>query len=161
MAFLQRNQFGFERTSVPVTVPDNDTARLMYYFDCVCNTIEYNDNDVSRYRNFRNWSSLTYGEIRVLLVLCLTISPDVLDNKVFFQSDALCGTSTNKMYKVSQVSHQLLAVQSIVIAGRRCQVNKIMTYKMSWMYEYYINPIQRLARQFNTNTSQSSTCTIS
>jgi hypothetical protein len=161
MAFFQRNQFGFKQTSVPVTVPNNDVARLMYYFDCVCEAIDYKDTDVSRYRNFRNYSSLSYNEIRVLLALCLTISPDVLDNKVFFHSDALCGNSANKLYEVSQVSHQVMAVQSIVIAGRRCHVKKIMTYKMSWMYEYYINPVQRLASQINTNGLQSSACVIS
>ncbi|CAF1357537.1 unnamed protein product [Rotaria sordida] len=161
MAYLQRNQFGFEANSSPVTVPDNDVARLMYYFDCVCDAIEYDDSDLNRYRNYRNWSSLSYEERRVLLALCLTFSPDVFDNKVFFQSDALCGDRSNKFYKISQVSHQLLAVQSIVIAGRRRQVKQIMTYKMAWMQKNYFNPVQRLAQQYNRNTSQSPSCVIS
>lgn len=124
--------------------------------------IEYNDSDVSRYRNYRNWASLSYNEIRTLVVLCLTSSPDEFDNQVFFNCDALCGNMGNRFYKISQVSHHLLAAESIVIAGRRCQVKKIMTYKMSWMYKNYINPIQRVASRFNTNTSQSSSsCVIS
>ena len=76
MAFFQRNQFGFKQTSVPVTIPNNDVARLMYYFDVVCNTIDYNDADISRFRDYSNWRSLSFNDIRVLLVLCLTISPD-------------------------------------------------------------------------------------
>jgi hypothetical protein len=162
MALYRRNQLGFKDTSVyNVTVPNNDVARLMYYFSSVCYCIDYNDSDISRYRNFQNWSSLSYNEIRVLLALCLTISPDVLDDKVFFNSDSLCGNSPNKFLEITQVSHQLMAVQSIIIAGRRCQVNKIMTYKVSWMYDNYINPIKRLAQRYNTNTSQSSSCVIS
>jgi hypothetical protein len=161
MAMFQRNQFGFRPTSHAVTVPDNDVARLMYYFDSVCSAIEYNDTDVSRYRNYRNYSSLTYNEIRVLLVLCLTLSPDEFDDKVFFHSDALCGDSANKFYEVSQVSHQLLAVQSIVIAGRRCNVKKIMTYTMPWMRYYYFGPIQRLTPQFSASTLRTSACVIS
>ena len=152
MALIQRNQFGFRQTPVSATIPNNDVARLMYYLDVVCNTIDYNDADVSRFRNYNNWWSLSFNDIRVLLVLCLTISPDILDNKVFFQSDALCGDSSNKFYEISQVSHQLLAVESIVIAGRRCNVKKIMTYRMSWMRDFYINPIRRLAPQYNTNS---------
>jgi hypothetical protein len=161
MAFLQRNQIGFKDTTVSATVPDNDVARLMYYFDSVCSAIEYNDTDVSRYRNYQNYSSLTYNEIRVLLVLCLTLSPDEFDDKVFFHSDALCGNLGNRFYEVSQVSHQLLAVQSIVIAGRRCHVKKIMTYTMSWMRRNYFGPIQRLTPQFSASTLRTSACVIS
>ncbi|CAF3609155.1 unnamed protein product [Rotaria socialis] len=161
MAYLQHNRFGFKDNSVDANIPDNDVARLMYYFNCVCSAIQYNDSDVRRFRNYRNWASLSFEEIRVLLALCITISPDVLDGKVFFHSDALCGNSQNKFYEISQVSNQLLAVESIVIAGRRCRVSQIMTYKMSWMYNYYLNPVQRLASRFSSPTSRSGTCIIS
>ena len=160
MAFLQRNQFGFKRTSSDTTVPDNDVARLMYYFNCVCAAIEYNDSDVRIYRDFRNYSSLTYNHIRVLISLCLALSPDEFDNKVFFHSDALCGDSGNVFYDVSQVRHQFLVAESVVIAGQSCQVTKIMTYTMSWMQRNYYGPMQRLASQYNVN-ALSSACVIS
>lgn len=85
----QRNQVGFKQTSVHTSVPDNDVARLMYYFSCVCTSIEYDDDNIDRYRNYKNWSSLSYNETRVLLALCITFSPDLFDNKIFFHSDAL------------------------------------------------------------------------
>ncbi|CAF5086121.1 unnamed protein product, partial [Rotaria sp. Silwood1] len=116
MAYLQHNQYGFKDTSVNVNVPNNDVARLMYYLNCVCSAIQYNDSDLSRFRNYRNWASLSSEDIRLLLVLCLTLRPDLLDDKVFFHSDALCGDSSNKFFEISQVRNQLLAVQSIVIA---------------------------------------------
>ncbi|CAF1344014.1 unnamed protein product [Adineta ricciae] len=146
MALFQRNQIGFKEEQHGTVTPANDLARLMYYFNCVCYVIQYNDSDVSRLRNCHNWASLSAAEIRLLLALCSTLSPDVFNNKVFFQSDALCGSSQNKFFEISQVSNQLLAVDSIIIAGRRYRVNKIMTYKMSWMYNNYINPMQRIAQ---------------
>jgi hypothetical protein len=149
MALFQRNQVGFRDTTVAASVPNNDIARLMYYFNSVCSAIEYTDNDMQRYRNCRNWSSLSYEEIRLLLVLCYTFSPDVFNNKVFFQSDALCDDFQNKFYEISQVSHRLLAVRSIVVAGRTRRVSSIMTYKMSWMRDYYFGPMQRLAQRYN------------
>ncbi|CAF3550444.1 unnamed protein product [Rotaria sp. Silwood1] len=161
MAYLQHNQYGFKDTSVNVNVPNNDVARLMYYLNCVCSAIQYNDSDLSRFRNYRNWSSLSSEDIRLLLVLCLTLRPDLLDDKVFFHSDALCGDSSNKFFEISQVRNQLLAVQSIVIAGRTCQVTKIMTYKMSWMQNNYLNPLQRLTQQYRPRTTRTSTCIIS
>ncbi|CAF3729909.1 unnamed protein product [Rotaria sordida] len=77
------------------------------------------------------------------------LSPDVLDNKVFFHSDALCGNSANQFYEFSQIRHQLMTVQSILIAGRSRQVNKIMTYTLSWMQNNYFGPMSRLVDRFS------------
>ncbi|CAF4462478.1 unnamed protein product, partial [Rotaria magnacalcarata] len=62
MAYVQRNRIGFHDTSVPANVPNNDVARLMYYLNCVYTVIEYNDNNIRRYRNCQNWSSLSSEE---------------------------------------------------------------------------------------------------
>jgi hypothetical protein len=167
MAYLQHNQYGIKDITVTVNVPENDTALLMYYLNCVCQAIEYNDNNINRYRNYNNWSQLSNEDIRLLIVLCYTLSPDLFNNKVFFHSDALCGDMQNKFYEISQVRHQLLAVESIVVAGRTCRVNKIMTYKMCWMQNNYFNPMKNLAQRFNNQTQRpaskprSSTCVIS
>ena len=170
MAYLQHNQIGVEDKTVRVTIPNNDVARLMYYLNCVCYTIDYDENDINRYKNYQNWTSLSNEDVRVLLVLCLTLSPDVFNNKIFFQSDALCKDLGNRFYEITQVRNQLLAVESIVVAGRNCQVNKIMTYKMAWMRTYYLEPIQRLAERIKNqrqaaarpNTARkSSSCVIS
>ena len=167
MAYFQHNQYQFTDKTVRVNVPANDTARLMYYLNCVCYAIDYTDNNITRYCNYSNWSQLSNEDIRFLVVLCHTLSPTVFAGKVFFHSDALCGDMTNKFYEISQVSHQLLAVQSIFIAGKSCRVNKIMTYKMSWMTNNYLNPMKNLAQRLSNQNkppppkSRSSTCVIS
>ncbi|CAF2896074.1 unnamed protein product [Rotaria sp. Silwood2] len=166
MAFLQRNEIGIKDIGRSVTVPGNDVAKLMYYLNCVCFSIDCNDDpDIRRLTNYDNWSSLSVDEQKKLLVLCYAFSPDVFDNKVFFQSDALCQNSSNKFYEISQIRHQVLAVSTIVVAGRARQVNKIMTYTMSWMRLYYLEPMQRLAKrladQQPQRQRQSSTCIIS
>lgn len=160
MAYFEQNRFGFKQASSPVNIPENDVARLMYYFDCVCSVIQYTDNDLNRFRNYRNWASLTYGERRTLLVLCLTFSPDEFDNRVFFHSDNLCGNSTNRFYELSQISNQVIAAREIIIAGQTHRVAKIMAYKMSWMQNYYYGPILRLPSQYNINAA-SIPCVIS
>jgi len=77
-------------------------------------------------------------------------------------------SSGNKFYKVSQVRHQLLAANSVVVAGRTRQVKRIMTYKQSWMQYYYYEPMERLEYQIDQQRRQqiaqqilSETCTIS
>jgi hypothetical protein len=62
----------------------------------------------------------------------------------------MCGSwSSNEFYEVSQVRHQLMAVYSILIAGQRREVKKIMTYKQSWMQSNYYEPMERLEYAFN------------
>lgn len=134
-----------------VNVPNNDVARLMYYFSCVCSAIECDMTpQMRRLTNYQNWRSLSVPDVQQLIALCYIFSPDVFNNRVFFNSPALCGNSSNKFYEISQVSNRLLAVSSILIAGQTRRVNSIMTYKMSWMTKYYAEPMLRLARFFSS-----------
>ena len=157
MAMFLRNQYGLRATSARATVPDNDVARLMYYLNCVFSAIEYTDQDVRRLRDYRNWSMLSYEEQRLVWLFALILSPDEFDDKVFFHSDALCGDSGNKFFEFSQVRHQLLAVQSIIIGGQTRQVKKIMTYKMSWIQSNYLDPMKRLAPHLSPQAQRPST----
>jgi len=148
--YYEDNNISAERTGRTVTVPNNDVARLMYYLDCVCVAIDCNhDPDIQRFTSYQNWSYLSTDEQTALLVVCYAFSPDVLDDRVFFHSDALCGDSANEFYTINQVRNQVVAAKSIVIAGRVRQVNQIMTYKMTWMKTYYFDPMQRLVARLN------------
>jgi hypothetical protein len=132
----------------------------MYYFNCVCITVSCDDDpEIRCFTNYRNWSRLSIDEQKRLLVLCYALSPDVFEDKVFFQSDALCQGSSNRFYEISQVRHQVLAVLTIIVAGRTRQVNKIMAYTMSWMHYCCIQPMQELSTFRRTRTTKPTTCT--
>ncbi|CAF2905950.1 unnamed protein product [Rotaria sp. Silwood2] len=147
MAVFQRNQIGIKDVGQTVNVPDNDIARLMYYFSCTCSAIECNMTpQMRRLANYRNWRYLDADDVRQLIGICYVFSPDVLNNKVFFHNPGLCGNSSNKFYEISQVRNQLLAVSSILIAGQSRRVNSIMVYTMSWMKKNYTDPMVRIAR---------------
>jgi hypothetical protein len=164
----------YKPTGRTVTVPDNDIARCMYYLNCVCRTIEYDDDDMDRYIDYENYDELSGNEQRYVFILCRALSPDEFEDKVFFENDALCGPrSSNEFYEISEVRHQLMAVHSIIIAGQRRDVKKIMTYKQSWMQYFYHGPMQRLAYELELQRRrqlagqilrqqiQSEACTIS
>ncbi|CAF1468521.1 unnamed protein product [Adineta steineri] len=116
---FQRNKVEFERTGVKGNIPNNDIAYLMYYLQCVCTSINCNnDPDIQRFTNYYNWSSLSIDEQRALVAVCYAFSPDVLADRVFFHSDTLCGERANEFYTINQVRNQLVAAESIIIAGR-------------------------------------------
>jgi hypothetical protein len=155
MALIQRNEIGFKEFGSDVSVAENDVAKLMYYLNCVCITVNCNDDpEIRRFTNYRNWSNLSVDDQKKLLVLCYALSPDIFEDKVFFQSEALCRGSPNRFYEISQVRHQFLVVSTIVVAGRARQVNKIMTYTMSWMHYCYLQPMQGLARHLSEQDRQ-------
>jgi hypothetical protein len=157
--YFENKNIKFERTGVTANVPNNDVARLMYYMQCVCTSINCNDDPgIQRFTNYANWACLTITDQAALVVACGAFSPDVLNNRVFFQSDALCGDSSNEFYTINQVRNQVAAAESIIIAGRVRVVNKIMTYKMQWMKKYYFDPMQRLLARKWTGSHKRSCC---
>jgi len=143
--YLQSNNITAEDIGVRVIVPNNDVARLMYYLQCVCTTIDCdNDPDIQSFTNYNNWSSLSIEDQKALVLICYTFSPDVFDNRVLFYSDELCRDSSNGFFKINQISNHIIAAESIAIGGQVRVVNKIMTYKREWMQKNYIDPMQRL-----------------
>ena len=147
--YYRQNELDIERTGTEVTVPTNDVAHLMYYLNCVCITIDCNnDADIRRFTNYKNWASLSFNEQKLLVDLCEALSPDVFEDRVFFHAEELCVQCSNEFYSINQMQHQFLIAESVMIAGRTRQVNKIMVYQMEWMRQYYIYPMQRLKRRF-------------
>jgi len=149
MAMWQQSNIGVREYGTTVSIPDNDVARCMYYLNCVCAVIDSDDTSIRRYTNYQRYWALSADEIEIVYKLCLTLSPDEFEDKVFFQSDAMCGSSGNNFFEINQVRNRLGVVGSILVAGRTRQVAKIMTYKMSWMRTNYFGPMTRLADRFN------------
>lgn len=146
---FQRTNFDVKAFGNTVNVPDAPIAKIMYYIDCVCTVIDYKDGDISRYRNYSNWANMSDEEDRLIFILALALSPDELEDKVFFNSPQLCPESSNQFYEIGQVKNQFLVVQSIVIGGRQRQVKKIMAYKQIWMKNNYYDPLRALAFRFS------------
>ena len=69
--------------SMKTEIPNNSLARLMYYLDCVCIVLMYENSEIKRLRDYRNYV-LTEIQIDRLVSLCYHLSPDVLLNKVIF-----------------------------------------------------------------------------
>ena len=149
MAFVNNVNYDVKPFGKSVTVPDTPIAKIMYYLDCVCTVVDYNDGDIRRYRNHSNWANMSDEEDRMIFLLALALSPDELEDKVFFNSPQLCYESSNQFYEIGQVRSQLLIVQSVLIGGQQRKVKKIMAYKQSWLQNNYLQPMQQLLFRFS------------
>lgn len=149
MATFQSTHFDFKKTGTVASVPNADIAKIMYYIDCVCNVIDYNDGNIQRYRNYNNWAGMSDEEDRLIFILALALSPDELEGRVFFNNPQLCPDAGNEFYEIGQVRNQIMVVQSIVIGGQQRRVKKIMAYKQTWMQNNYYQPMRALAFRFS------------
>ncbi|CAF1383249.1 unnamed protein product [Adineta steineri] len=145
----------FNRFGGPASVLDDNLAKFMYYLNCVCTVIEYDDDDMEQYTDYENYRWLTPYQRQRVFLLCKVLSPDEFEDRVFFENDDMCGYgSSNAFYKITQVRNQLMTVSSILIAGQRRNVKKIMTYKQSWMQNNYYEPMQYLEYEYNLQRRQ-------
>ncbi|CAF0751734.1 unnamed protein product [Rotaria sordida] len=149
MAMIQSTNFDVKAFGKNVTIPNADIAKIMYYIDCVCTVIDYNDREIQRYRNYSNWANMSDAEDRLIFILALALSPDELEKKVFFNSPQLCPNSNNQFYEIGEIKNQLLIVQSLFIGGQQRNVKKIMAYKSAWMQTFYLQPMRNLAFRFS------------
>ena len=150
-AVIGSTQIHVKKIGSSTTVPDNPTAKLMYYFNCVCSCIEADDDYTTRrLQAYQNYSRtyLTSQEEAQLLILCLALSPDKLIGSIFLPAsdDEDFGGSSNRFYELSAVSTRVLVSQSLLVGGQQKKVRKIMKFKKSWIEKYYINPFLSIER---------------
>ena len=151
-AVIGSTQLRVKKIGSSTTIPDNPTAKLMFYFNCVCTCIEADDDYITRrLQNYNNYSSLSSQEEAQLLILCLALSPNKLIGSIFLPAsdNEDFGGSTNRFYELimSAVSTKVLVSQSLLVGGQQKKVRKIMKFKKSWIEKYYINPLRSIERR--------------
>jgi hypothetical protein len=90
-----------------------------------------------------NYNRLSEDEITDLLALCILFSPEVLNNKVFFEDTSSNG-STNRFLELSSVKSSMLVAENMVIGGENRRVAKIMTCTQAWLRNNYHEPMRRV-----------------
>ncbi|XP_053372595.1 uncharacterized protein LOC128545856 [Mercenaria mercenaria] len=145
-AVLGRTEVGIRQVGGAVTVANDPKARLMYYLNCMCSVLDLSDTaNMTRLRNYKEYSLLTEAETDALITLGILLSPDELCGKVIFQDEALCGESSNRFYEISAVHRDLLVSDSIIIGGKRRTVSMIMAFKPYWLVKNWVEPMQYFA----------------
>lgn len=146
MALMGRTEIGLRKTGSYTSVPNDPKAKLMYYLSCICNLIDLDnsDADIRRLRDYPNYWLLSEDDVTSLIVICIALKPDELMGKLLFANDEMCGNSSNEFYELSAVNHTLMVTDSVLIGGQRKRVQKIMTFRMSWLMNNYINPMKTL-----------------
>jgi hypothetical protein len=147
-ADYNKAQYEIEETSVDVTVPNNPTARLMYYINSICCVLEFNDAAVTRYQEYKYYYDMTRQDQLTIKEICLLLKPDIFKDKVIFEADDL-GDSGNKFFKIGEQKLTVAAVESFIIGGVSRRVAQIMFYTPQWLMRNYYTPLRNLNEELN------------
>ena len=157
IAIVQRKDVSIKNTSVEVNVPNNPTAKLMYYLCCVNRTLDLvglnisgiNYAFVSLINDYQNYHLVTQMEKQKILAVATELQPTVLENKVFFVTET-AGDYSNAFYEINSTEVNVAATDEVIIGGVRKRVNKIMIYERRWMQDHYYDPIRALETELRT-----------
>ena len=144
MLGINRNQIGLRDIGVTVNVPNNPTARLMYYLSVVDTVLDLADiGGINRLIDYKNYDRLDDDDKKLLLHFCAVFEPDELDDKVFFHSENL-GNSNNDIFELENVQTTLAVSSNILIGGARRRVLRINLYNRFWIQKNFYEPFSAL-----------------
>lgn len=143
----QRRQVNVRPFGTNVTIPDDPSAKLMYYLHSVCVVVPALESNIGYLLDYERYWTLSSSAKQELLKWCVACSPDVFMNKVFFGHEDM--ENSNIFVELNQLDTNVLAAEEIVIAGVEVKVVKIMLCKRDWLVRNYFNPIMELNHELN------------
>ena len=152
-----RNELSIKETGTTVNVPQNATAKLLYYLSCIngiirlvelnVDEVDYSfESMVNNYQNCQPWTRTNQEKQKVLLV-ARAFSPNLLEDKIFFRVADLGDSTSNKFFEINSSEITVAATDEVFIGGLSRKIHKIMLYKSSWLQTYYYDAIRDLDRE--------------
>lgn len=125
-------------------IPENSTALLMHYFDCVCNVLDLDfiQYNLHKLRSYTNYYNLTDGEKKTLFMLCGLFSVDVLKDKCIIENVEICGDEQAVFFSLNSIKTIVDPIKYLEIEDLEIQVKQVMFYKKSWIEKFYTKPMQ-------------------
>lgn len=142
-------------------VPNNDTAKLMYYIKAVSQVLDLiNERKFEILTDHQKYYRLSDEEIDRLVLLCVLFNPQALQNKCMFENDKFCEKNKFIISDVSSVPEKIHVRESIYIGGKVRSVNNVMYVGSCFIKFFYSKPMeffesrrQRLLKKYQLNVN--------
>ena len=143
-----------EDNTVEVHIPDNDTAKLMYYLSCVSTVIMY--DKANKLTDYKNYDLLTIDEMADVYACAILLNPKMfLDAGIFIiNPNLLTRGLCNQFYKITDSRVGVHVNQEIAVGGVSVKVLQIMVCEESWINRNYIRPLENLNARRDSNRYQ-------
>ena len=126
-----------------VTIPNNDTVKLIYYLSCVDTVISYDEKILSEYQHYY---LLTQNQKEILIKLVEISKPQIfIYAGIFVLDQSLIPKGFIKeFYKITVQRIGIHINQEIKIGGRYVKVLKVMVFNITWLNKYYSTPLKNI-----------------
>lgn len=146
MLAARLREIGFRQTVTVCTVPNNNMARLMYYLSSVDSLTDF--GIPYELKNYDNYNNLSFDQENQVIALAFLLSPDVfIERGIMINEPRLCGNCNNEFYEISDSRTAVAATREFVIAGKQVRTLKIMAFKMAWIENHFVQPINYYDRR--------------
>lgn len=131
-------------------VPNNDTAKLMFYLNAVSQVLDLpNERKFGILTDYQRYYRLSDEDIDRLVLYSVMFNPEILLNKCIFENDKVC--EKNKFVISNKASVHV--AESIYIGGKVRYVSNVMIIGSRFIKTYYTKPmkffVSRRERLFN------------
>ena len=135
------NNFEIKDDTCVVEVPDDDSAKLMYYLYCVSTVLEY--DGLGPFTDYKGYQYMPSEYLNTLIKLALLFDPKLMvAARVFVEVPSL--DMINRFYEIKDERMDIHVDEEIVIGGVTTRVKEIMAFKPSFLLIYYYFPLLNL-----------------
>lgn len=141
----ERREIELNETGVATNVPNNATARCMYYLYCITRIIQFNNRNIDRYIDYCNYDLLGLAEKKIVIQLCDIFYPNkLIELGLFVRVNSLPDNSSNTFIEITSRSAKLYVDQSLLFGNYTVTVKKVMCFTQPWLAKNYFYPVGAL-----------------
>jgi hypothetical protein len=151
------HQTGIQCTGTRAEVPSDPFARLKYYLNCVKFCIPGLSSLPSCLTDQSDYDDLDLVEKTAVVALAMRFDIKVMMKANLFIPDfdkRICETSSNEFFKITDKKVSAIATSSVIVAGERVQVTKLMLFTESWAKSNFFTPLEAAVREINREAEE-------
>jgi hypothetical protein len=152
---------GVKEAGEDVTLPSDSRGRLMYYLHSVCSVLDFHENDIDRFTDYRSYPTLNAADDEKLVDWCKKFNPDIMKRQAFIEVDAgILAEYNNKFYEIS-VARSMIGASAtgndaIVVGEKKIAIKSIMFHTSDWLSLNYYSPMRDMETRRTSVVSRTS-----
>jgi hypothetical protein len=140
------------------TIPNNDIAKLMFYFSCIeqCSTLTF--GKFSKYSDYRD---IVYEDLLEMVELANLFTPRKLyEINAFMLAGDETIEAANEFFAFDKDEFKGTIDENISIGKYKGKLNLIMVYKSIWAETFYYAPLSNISASIKEHSSPESCCLL-
>lgn len=132
-------------SSPPSKVNKSPISRLMYYLYSIKQILP--EKIKPEFVKYESYTELSKEESRELCEIAKAYGPEVVNNKIIFESNELCAKNDHQYYNIPDVANQLNVNENVQIGSESFHITKILAYNQQWIQKFFYGPYNQITKK--------------